>query len=636
MRIDYANLDLLTLSEYLAMSLYYDTATLIWLISLLVVVILPFVKFRRFRYIPAYIYLMFVFGMLLSGVEFFRVYETTFRPGFVGKENSDYFLNLSAAYFSEATPVFYMKLLIAGIIVLPAFLIFFSRKSGRIDHEVTRNYYLPATLLIFALVMFLTTPESIYSSVAKKFPHIPKKSINRTLADISKNPLFNIFLESRYRKEDSHTGILRPGKKPFHFGFERDSLTDEKRYPKLDIVPRGKKYNIILYFFESMSHRYLGLKHKKISVTPQWNRLMKNSLVMNSHYTNFPLSANALFSVLTSSYDPVFNGPFDDNLVTVTNPRIRIKSLPEILNAGGYRTCLIHTWKLNYVNQDKFLRNRGFDTLIEMKQLKKMEPDYEAVGLGIDERAMINPAVRFIKQERTSPFFMVFLPVNPHSPYIYPSEERFMITGEISPDVPYRKKRWLDYMNSLHYADYSLGLLMKRLEKENLLENTLVFIFADHGQAFYQHRMNYLHRHFIYEENVHVPFIIYNKKLFKSRIDFNGITSHVDILPTILDILALEKEKEHEGSSILSEHREQFALLHTYWDEDFNGVRDRRWKYIMRMKDNYEELYDLENDPLEKKNLAETEKTVTERYRAVVQMSQEYKEGYFDTVLKYR
>jgi arylsulfatase A-like enzyme len=633
-RATYANLDLLTFSEYFSMSLYYDTAVLIYLSMLLPLVILPFAGFKRFRYIPVYIYLMVVFGMLLSGVEFFRVYETTFRPGFIGKENSDYFLSLSTAYFAEATAPYYIRLVTAGIVVLPALLFLFHKKSSRIDHELTRKFYLPATLTLLAVIMFLARPESIYSSIAKKFPHVPDKSITRTLSDISRNPLFNIFLESREQQEDSDAVVLRPGKKPFHFGFDRDSLTEKKEFPRLNIIPGGKKYNIILYFFESLSHRYLDLKYKGKTVTPEWKRLMKNSMVMNNHYTNFPLSANALFSVLTSAYDPVFKGPFDDNLVTVTHPEIKIKSLPEILKGKGYRTCLIHTWKLDYVGQKKFLKDRGFDTLLEMKQLKKMEPNYEDVGLGIDERAMINPAINFIKKKK-DPFFMVFLPVNPHSPYFIPYEERFMITGDIPGDLPYRKMRWLDYINSLHFADYAMGLLIKKLEKEKLLEDTLVFIFADHGQAFYQHRMNYLHRHFIYEENVHIPFIIYNKKLFKSRIDFNRITSHIDILPTILDILSLKKEREHEGVSILSKQREKFALLHTYWDEDFNGVRDRKWKYIMRMKDRFEELYDLENDPLEKKNMAETKKEIAERYRKVVERSQEYKKEYFDTVLKY-
>ncbi len=635
-KMTYANLDILTLSEYFAMSLYYDSAIMIYLAALLVVVILPFVGFKRFRYVPIYLYLMIVFVMLLSGVEFFRVYETTFRPGFIGKENSSYWLSLSTSYFAEATAPYYIRLVVAGIVVLPAFLLLFSLKNNGFDHELTRKFYLPGTLLLLSVIMFMTRPESIYSSVAKKFPDIPEKSISRTLADISKNPLFNIFIESRQWKKNSDTVVLRPGKKPFHFGFERDSLTGNREYPHLNNIPRGKKYNIILYFFESTAHSYLDLKYKGKTVTPEWRRLMKNSLVMNNHYTNFPLSANALFSVLASSYDPVFRGPFDDNLITMTHPQIKIKSLPEILKAKGYRNCLIHTWTLKYVGQKNFLKNRGFDSILEMKQLKKMGPNYEEVGLGIDERAMINPAIKFIKKDKKSPFFMVFLPVNPHSPYFIPYEERFMITGDIPGDLPYRKMRWLDYINSLHFADYAMGLLMKRLEQEGLLENTLVFIFADHGQAFYQHRMNYLHRHFIYEENVHIPFIIYNKKLFRSRIDFNGITTHIDILPTILDILSIEKEREHEGESILSQHREKFALLHTYWDEDFNGIRDGKWKYIMRMKDSFEQLYDLEKDPLEKKNLAEAEKNITARYRKVVERSQEYKEGYFDTVLKYR
>jgi arylsulfatase A-like enzyme len=59
--------------------------------------------------------------------------------------------------------------------------------------------------------------------------------------------------------------------------------------------------------------------------------------------------------------------------------------------------------------------------------------------------------------------------------------------------------------------------LSKRSKTPMQLDDTLLCIFADHGEAFYQHAGNYLHALQLYEENVAIPFIIYNRKLFAEK-----------------------------------------------------------------------------------------------------------------------
>jgi len=81
---------------------------------------------------------------------------------------------------------------------------------------------------------------------------------------------------------------------------------------------------------------------------------------------------------------------------------------------------------------------------------------------------------------------------------------------------------------------------------------------------------------------VHVPFLIYNKELFDAPEYFEGITRHIDVLPTILDILGIPQRPEQEGVPVLSEHAEQMAVLHTSWKDDYMGIVDQQWKYIRR------------------------------------------------------
>jgi arylsulfatase A-like enzyme len=366
---------------------------------------------------------------------------------------------------------------------------------------------------------------------------------------------------------------------------------------------------------------------------PQWKRLMRNAFVARNHYANFPLTANALFSVFASAYDPILKHPFEEGkiknsetltLVVKNYPEISLPMLPEILKERGYRTLYFHTWTLGYVGTRRFLQKRKFDVIVDMHQLKYASQFNQKNGYGIDDRALIEPSIRALKENGSKPFFAVYCPLSPHFPYPIP-DEAYNIAGPPAKNATFEEDCKRKYLNSLHYADAVLGMLVDRLEAEGLLENTLLFVFADHGQAFLEHPGNFRHRLGIYEENVHVPFIIYNKKSFPKAIEFDGVTSHVDIMPTILDALGIAPPSHGQGISMLSRRREQMAVFQTYTPDHLMGVRDVRWKYLYNMTKKMAELYDLMADPEEKVNLMGKLPEIARRYHAVIEASYRYR-----------
>jgi arylsulfatase A-like enzyme len=181
-----------------------------------------------------------------------------------------------------------------------------------------------------------------------------------------------------------------------------------------------------------------------------------------------------------------------------------------------------------------------------------------------------------------------------------------------------------------------LGEFIRTFEEAGLGDDTIFLIFADHGEAFGQHRGNFNHPFFIYEENVHVPFLIYNRQLFAKRVDYRGISRHTDILPTVLDMVGLSEagDPRHEGRSLLAGGPPQIATFYTSWRNRLAGLRDGRWKYIYNLQTGREELYDLQKDPGERLSVANP--AVQERYRDYLFELTVYQRKYYQRVLNRR
>ncbi len=633
----YTNLDKFFFSDYISISIHFDLSILMALFSMTFVIMMILCRSPKALYGFLSLILIILFFIISSSIEFFKVYETTFHFKYIEGEISTGWYELLTYAGAGASSEFYIKMALIIPLLLPFSLRFiyktFAEAIKRMPYIRSLSPYLTIfyTPLVFLLLISfhsLSEPTAfLIEKLAKKHPHISEKKIVSLLNEFSYNPFSSVIEDTSKRAPSAITDAHEKGKDKFSFKFDTGSLVSKKRYSRLNYIPRGKRYNIILYFFESTTFDYLRIKINEKYVTPTWRKMAQNSFIAMNHYANFPLSANTMFSVFTSSYEL-----HTDNLVIRKYPEINLKTLPEILKEKGYRTCLIHSGGLGYVGQRRFLKNRKFDRIIEFDDLKNIPPFNKKVGYGVDERAMIQPSIDFVKKDRSKPFFLAYFPVSPHHPYAIP-DKSFAITGRIPPGTGAKKKIWLQYLNSLYYSDFALGMLVEELEKEGLLDNTLFFLFADHGEAFYQHKRNFTHRKFIYEENVHVPFLIYNKKFFKEPVRFYGITRHIDILPTILDLLSIKGSLEQEGVPIFSSHPEQLALLHTTWKDQYWGIRDEKWKYIIRTGDGYEELYNLQNDPHEKINIAADNSSLLKVFRKYIKKAKLYRSQYFKIIL---
>jgi N-acetylglucosamine-6-sulfatase len=167
-------------------------------------------------------------------------------------------------------------------------------------------------------------------------------------------------------------------------------------------------------------------------------------------------------------------------------------------------------------------------------------------------------------------------------------------------------------------VDEGLGRLRAALEEKGLYENTLFVFMSDNGSFFGEHGLS-IERRFPYEESIKSPLIISHPAAIEPR-RVDAFALSVDIAPTLLQAAGVEIPQSVQGRSLLPhalgsrEHGREAFLVEYYGHEnpfpwianiDYRAVRFGRYKYIRWIReDAAHELYDLEADPFELRNLA--------------------------------
>lgn len=188
------------------------------------------------------------------------------------------------------------------------------------------------------------------------------------------------------------------------------------------------------------------------------------------------------------------------------------------------------------------------------------------------------------------------------------------------------------YAAATRYADREAERLVEGLDARGMLDDSVVFFTADHGEELFDHG-TLGHRPKMYEELVHVPLIVYDEGGSTAQgADVSSLTSHLDLAPTVADLLDVEAPEEWRGVSLTEFLRDAEGgldrnyvfseLCHTSGlggdvelDKLVAAVRRDGWKYIQNRQLDTEELYDLRTDPDERTNVIDENEEVAEELR---------------------
>ena len=201
---------------------------------------------------------------------------------------------------------------------------------------------------------------------------------------------------------------------------------------------------------------------------------------------------------------------------------------------------------------------------------------------------------------------VVFINNNTHHPYEARSNSIY--------DPPYQK-----YSMAVDTMMKNIESVVEYLEKNNQLENTVIAITGDHGEAFGKpHPQNYLHRNFLYDENIHnfIDFIYFDRFGIK-KLERSNQISQGDIYPTILNLFNLGENKS-PGFSYY-EKKQKLIFFHKNASPEKWGLMDSEWKYIeSKYNPNDRELYNLKDDPNEQNNIVYSHKDQSSLYRQLL------------------
>lgn len=426
--------------------------------------------------------------------------------------------------------------------------------------------------------------------------------------------------------------------------------------------------NLVFIMTDHQRADSLGMIQDQKEVTPTLNNLAKDSAVFTKAYNTCPLCVPARTALATGKY-PTNNGVVFNDLQGIRAKDH--KTIHQYLKEAGYTVGHVGINHIQVtpaldkrINFDFWIDDESYDeyakmkniaiertpkfatTVIEFQDGHYVEKPYSNATTAIWEHPLeqfkdqyfARKALEFINlQQEDQPFALFLYFWAPHPPLKVPEPYASMFdpnkltlpenVGIPSPKEPSNRRKgiaaqlaegltmedwkqvWAAHLGLVNMADSLIGNVLDSLKDKGLFDNTIIVFTSDHGDHLGQHKM--YQKMEMYDQAIQVPFLC---KVPKGQpIKWDVPVSHLDILPTILEMVNIDIPKDLDGTSLASSILDQKPPKSKPVFSQYSGnptvgdlrraVIQEQYKYIYDPRDN-PELYDLANDPLEMNNLA--------------------------------
>jgi arylsulfatase A-like enzyme len=440
----------------------------------------------------------------------------------------------------------------------------------------------------------------------------------------------------------------------------------------------SRKPNLVLFLPDQQRADTIACYGGVKTHAPNLNKLASDSVIFERAYVTHPVCTPSRSSLMTGTW-PHING-CTRNSVPLDR---RFRVFPELMGDKDYRTAYIGKWHLgeagpvgrgfeewvstdDYGDYTNFLASNGVEPDKQNGRFSELAISNLPIELS-RPKFLERRACEFIEKHRGDPFLLVVGFVEPHSPYNGPLNGEHPLdeialdetaTLPESEDIPLRyrlMREWqqaealLDgerlptqlffgitpeeyrsikqrYLGLVTLVDQSIGAILTCLERYNLTDSTIVVHTSDHGDSLGAHHL--FGKETMFEEATRVPLLI--RLPGQTRVKaIQQPVSHIDFVPTLLDLLGQPNHLQCAGKSLLpliTEGATPPQNVFLEWAPNRTKIRKgtklarRRvikraveestrtivtpdgWKLCLRDKD-LNELYNLKDDPFETRNL---------------------------------
>ena len=382
-------------------------------------------------------------------------------------------------------------------------------------------------------------------------------------------------------------------------------------------TPRG----LILISLDTLRADHVGFHGYDRPTTPNLDRLAGDSIVFEQMLAPAPNTPPSHMSMFTGLL-PVqhgFMGYVNEDRKDILSEKHR--TLPQLLQDQGFATAAFTGG--GWLAGASF--RRGFDRFMMMANLGSEAP------------------LKWLREHPDEPFFLFVHTYEIHAPYRAEEQHRKLFvdptyTGNFKPNprvlkrVREGRRRLSDeelrhatdlYDAGIHQADARLGRFFEALAADGVLDESIVIVTSDHGEEFLEHD-SVGHWQLFYRPNLHVPFLVRLPGRAEGGRRITEVSEHIDILPTVLELLDLPPHEPAYGRSWARtlrggpspEPRPALAWSARPMEDGRRSVISDGYQLIVDTASDKASLYDLRVDPTAKHDLARAKPDVRDRLLA--------------------
>ncbi len=398
------------------------------------------------------------------------------------------------------------------------------------------------------------------------------------------------------------------------------------------------KPNILLIITDQQQAEAISATGNTDVKTPNIDRLAKNGVLFDRTYVTFPLCTPSRTSIFTGKMPHYLGVESNENGDNIMAEKDKKNGLGNILKAAGYDCAYGGKW---HAHEASISPGNGFDKISDFGDIPLAEN-----------------CINYLKEQKNKkkPFFLVASFDNPHNicewarnqplPYgnvpipedailpelpknfakskTFPEALQIEQTASkrIYPTKNYTERDWRKYRYAYYHlveqVDTEIGKIIDAIYNLGLDENTIIIFTSDHGDGNASHQWN--QKTALFEESVKVPLIISSKNIKNKgeRDRYTLISNGLDLYPTICELAGVSLPKGLLGKSLkpllftenYDRKREKIVIETKFAGKYAYNTRGRavvgkKYKYILySWGKNREQFFDLENDPYEMQNLA--------------------------------